>query len=48
MRVLQLIDSLEVGGAERLALNYANALSERITLSALVVTRKEGALKKTT
>ena len=46
MRVLQLIDSLEVGGAERLALNYANALTERITLSALVVTRREGALKK--
>jgi glycosyltransferase involved in cell wall biosynthesis len=46
MRVLQLIDSLEVGGAERLALNYANALSERIALSALVVTRREGALKK--
>lgn len=45
MRVLQLIDSLEVGGAERLALNYANSLSERIALSALVVTRREGILK---
>jgi glycosyltransferase involved in cell wall biosynthesis len=46
MRVLQLIDSLEAGGAERMAVSYANALSERITLSALVVTRREGALKK--
>jgi hypothetical protein len=26
MRVLQIIDSLEAGGAERMAVNYANAL----------------------
>ncbi|EIA10401.1 glycosyltransferase [Flavobacterium frigoris] len=46
MRILQLIDSLEAGGAERMAVNYANALSENIPMSALVATRKEGVLKK--
>lgn len=46
MRVLQLIDSLEAGGAERMAVNYANALVDEIDFSALVVTRKEGILKK--
>jgi glycosyltransferase involved in cell wall biosynthesis len=45
MRVLQLIDSLETGGAERMAVNLANALSEKISMSALVATRKEGNLK---
>lgn len=45
MKVLQLIDSLEAGGAERMAVNYANSLSSRIELSALVTTRKEGVLK---
>ncbi len=45
MRIVQIIDSLEVGGAERMAVNYANALSERITFSGLVATRKEGQLK---
>lgn len=47
MRILQLIDSLEAGGAERMAINYANALSEKIAFSALVATRKEGVLKAT-
>jgi glycosyltransferase involved in cell wall biosynthesis len=46
MRILQLIDSLEAGGAERMAANYANALAEQIDFSGLVTTRKEGALKK--
>ncbi|MEH6659111.1 glycosyltransferase [Leeuwenhoekiella marinoflava] len=45
MRVLQLIDSLEIGGAERMAVNYANALHKRVEVSALCVTRKEGQLK---
>lgn len=45
MRVLQLIDSLEVGGAERMAVNYANALSNRIEFSGVVATRKQGALR---
>ena len=45
MRVLQIIDSLEAGGAERMAVNYANALAKEIDFSALVVTRKEGNLR---
>lgn len=44
MRILQLIDSLEAGGAERMAVNYANALADKIDFSGLVVTRKEGSL----
>lgn len=44
MRIVQLIDSLDAGGAERMAINYANALSEKITFSGLVATRKEGLL----
>jgi glycosyltransferase involved in cell wall biosynthesis len=44
MRILQIIDSLEAGGAERMAVNYANALADTITFSGLVATRKEGAL----
>jgi glycosyltransferase involved in cell wall biosynthesis len=44
MRILQIIDSLEAGGAERMAVNYANALADEIDFSGLVVTRKEGAL----
>lgn len=45
MRILQLIDSLDAGGAERMAVNYANALSGRVAFSGLVATRKEGPLK---
>jgi len=44
MRIVQLIDSLEAGGAERMAVNYANALADEIEFSGLVTTRKEGAL----
>ena len=44
MRIVQLIDSLDAGGAERMAVNYANALSEKITFSGIVATRKEGLL----
>ncbi|MCH7785343.1 MAG: glycosyltransferase [Bacteroidetes bacterium] len=47
MRVLQLIDSLDPGGAERVAVNYANALSTQIKTSFLCTTRKEGLLKQT-
>jgi len=45
MRILQLIDSLETGGAERMAVNYANALQNKIEFSGLIATRKEGNLK---
>ena len=44
MRVLQIIDSLDAGGAERMAVNYANALAHEIDFSGLVVTRNEGPL----
>jgi len=45
MRIAQIIDSLEIGGAEKMAVNYANALSERVEFSGLVATRAEGNLK---
>ena len=44
MRIVKIIDSLEPGGAERMAMQYANALAARIEFSGLVVTRNEGAL----
>ena len=44
MRIIQIIDSLEAGGAERMAVNYANALSTKVAFSGLVATRKEGVL----
>lgn len=45
MRIVQVIDSLEIGGAEKMAINYANALSGKIEFSGLVATRVEGNLK---
>ncbi|MFC4636302.1 glycosyltransferase family 4 protein [Dokdonia ponticola] len=47
MKVLQLIDSLEPGGAERVAVEYANLLSKHIAGSYLCTTRAEGALLTT-
>lgn len=46
MRVVQLIDSLDGGGAERMAVNLANTLESEIDFSGLVTTRKEGDLKE--
>jgi glycosyltransferase involved in cell wall biosynthesis len=46
MRILQIIDSLEAGGAERMAVNYANALSKKVEFSGLVATRQQGPLMK--
>ena len=45
-RVLQLIDSLDAGGGERMAVQLANALSEKIHCSALVSSRRSGILEK--
>lgn len=45
MRILQLIDTLDAGGAERMAVNYANALSSKMEFSGIAVTRKEGNLQ---
>lgn len=47
MRVLQLIDSLDAGGAERVAVTYANTLCDYVDESFLCTTRKEGLLKHT-
>lgn len=46
MRILQLIDTLDTGGAERMSVNYANGIYNQMNFSALVATRKEGGLKK--
>ncbi|MDQ5928997.1 MAG: hypothetical protein QG594_775 [Bacteroidota bacterium] len=46
MRIIQIIDSLDAGGAERMAVNYANVLADEIQFSGLVSTRKEGILKE--
>jgi glycosyltransferase involved in cell wall biosynthesis len=46
IRVLQLLDSLHAGGAEVLAVNIANALSNEGVESHLCVTRNEGPLKE--
>ncbi|MDO9261120.1 MAG: glycosyltransferase family 4 protein [Flavobacteriaceae bacterium] len=43
--ILQLIDSLAVGGAEMMAVNIANVLNNKEIISHLAVSRKEGALK---
>lgn len=45
MRIVQIIDSLEIGGAEKMAVNYANALSTKNEFAGLVATRAEGKLK---
>lgn len=46
MRVLQLIDTLRPGGAEQMAISYANALNNKIEGSFLCCTRMEGVLRK--
>jgi glycosyltransferase involved in cell wall biosynthesis len=46
MRVLQIIDSLHPGGAERMAVNYANILFKNDIVAHICVTRKEGLLNK--
>jgi glycosyltransferase involved in cell wall biosynthesis len=47
IRIVQLIDSLEPGGAERMAVNLANAYAEKVFFSGIMATRQEGALKTT-
>ena len=46
MRILQLIDSLNPGGAERIAVNYFLALKKYSIESFLAVTREKGLLAK--
>lgn len=43
---MQLIDTLKVGGAEQMAVSFANALNQTVEYSALVPTRHEGNLKR--
>ncbi|MFK7746853.1 MAG: glycosyltransferase [Kordia sp.] len=45
MKTLQVIDTLDTGGAEKLAVTYANALTTTVEASFLCTTRKEGILK---
>ena len=45
MRIVQVIDSLEAGGAEKMAVSYANALATTIDFSGIVTTRREGVLQ---
>lgn len=44
IKVLQVIDTLQTGGAERLAVNYANELTKHNIVSCLCATRHEGPL----
>lgn len=44
MKVVQLIDTLNAGGAERMAVNYANMLAKAHGASYLVTTRSSGIL----
>ncbi|SEA55051.1 glycosyltransferase [Psychroflexus halocasei] len=46
IRAVQIIDSLDAGGGERMAVNLANSLSSQIEASCLMVTRKEGLLRQ--
>jgi glycosyltransferase involved in cell wall biosynthesis len=46
LRVLQLIDSLNAGGSERMAVQLANLLNDKIDLSAIVCSRATGILEK--
>jgi len=44
--VMQMIDSLSIGGAERVSVNYANAIAEQGYKSFHCTTREEGMLKE--
>ncbi len=44
MRIIQLIDSLNTGGAEKIAVSLANSLNDKIDFSGIVATRQEGNL----
>ncbi len=46
MKVLQLIDTLDAGGAERMAVNIANAVNEEGITSYLCATRRGGSVRK--
>jgi glycosyltransferase involved in cell wall biosynthesis len=45
MRIVQIIDSLATGGAEKMAVSFANSLVDRTGFTGLITTRKEGNLR---
>lgn len=47
LRVLQIIDSFDIGGAERISITFANSLSEKNISSYICATRKGGLLEET-
>jgi len=46
MKILQLIDSLSIGGSERMSVNIANTLAENGIESYLIASRKGGPLQQ--
>ncbi|MDC0324448.1 glycosyltransferase [Akkermansiaceae bacterium] len=46
LKILQIIDSLNVGGSERMSINIYNTLTDHNINNKLIVTRKEGPLYK--
>ena len=46
MRVIQVIDTLQPGGAEKMAVNIANLISKEVEKSFLCCTRKQRACLK--
>lgn len=45
INVLQLIDSLDAGGGERMSVHLANTLSDKVNFSSLIATRHSGILE---
>ena len=45
MKILQIVDTLDIGGAERMAVNIANALNDQNIVNVLVCSRRAGPLK---
>ena len=46
MRILQVIDTLNIGGAERMCVNISNLLTSKSIENSILVTRKLGSLYK--
>jgi glycosyltransferase involved in cell wall biosynthesis len=46
MKIIQVIDTLNIGGAERMCVNISNLLTSKSIDNSIVVTRKQGPLSK--
>ena len=46
MKILQVIDTLNIGGAERMCVNISNLLTSKLVENSILVTRKLGPLYK--